>query len=131
MILEKYSFGLGDRFRHQGHAQLQAVIEAGCDAVNITPVWSKSHREHTIVKTDPADVRHEADDAVDALAWNSPYFVDADHVGLENVDLFVEACDFFTIDVSDVIGRPADSDDSVVGTYVPLTIPNGKTVYIG
>lgn len=27
--LGKYSMGLGDRFGHQGHAQLRAVIEAG------------------------------------------------------------------------------------------------------
>ena len=111
MILERYSFGVGDRFGRQGRAQLQAMIEARRDGVHITPVWNKSHREHTIVETDPADVRREADEATGELGWDSPYFVDADHIGLENVDLFVEASDFFTLDVSDFIGRPAGSDD--------------------
>ena len=111
MILEKYSFGVGDRFGCQGRAQLQAMIEAERDGVNITPVWNKSHREHTIVKTDPADVRREADQATGELGWDSPYFVDADHIGLENVDLFVEASDFFTLDVADFIGRPAGGDN--------------------
>ena len=28
MKLEKYSFGMGDRFYHQGIAQLQAIVNA-------------------------------------------------------------------------------------------------------
>jgi hypothetical protein len=38
MILEKYSFGVGDRFSRQGKAQLQAVIGARKAGVDITPV---------------------------------------------------------------------------------------------
>ena len=53
MIMEKYSFGVGDRFSHQGRAQLQAIIDANQKGVNIVPVWNKSHREHTIIKTAP------------------------------------------------------------------------------
>ena len=59
--LGKYSIGLGDRFGHQGHAQLKAIIEAGRKGVDITPVWNKSNREHMIIGTQPSDVRMEAD----------------------------------------------------------------------
>jgi hypothetical protein len=111
MFLEKYSFGVGDRFGHQGKAQLQAVIDAKKQFVSITPVWNKSHREHTIVKTAPNDVRIEADEAVRTLGWNDSYFVDADHIGLANVDLFIDSSDFFTLDVADFIGQAADEKD--------------------
>ena len=116
MILEKYSFGVGDRFGRQGKAQLQAIINAKKQGINITPVWNKSHREHTIIKTAPADVRTEADEAVRALGWDNSYYVDADHIGLKNVDLFLDSSDFFTLDVADFIGQPADEDQ--VNTFV-------------
>ena len=112
MILEKYSFGIGDRFGHQGRAQLQAVINARNVGVNVTPVWNKSHREHTIIKTSPGDVRTEADEAVKTLEWNGSYRVDADHIGLKNVDLFIESSDFFTLDVADFIGQAANENET-------------------
>jgi len=111
MILEKYSFGIGDRFRHEGKAQLQAVINAKNEGVNITPVWNKSHREHTIIGTVPGDVRAEADQAAKASGWEDSYFVDADHIGLKNVDLFIDSSDFFTLDVADFIGKAADDNE--------------------
>ncbi len=111
MILGKYSFGIGDRFGRQGAAQLAAVIKAKAEGLDITPVWNKSKREHTIIGTGPADVRREADEAVKACGWDGAYFVDADHIGLSNVDEFIEASDFFTLDVADFIGRPADRAD--------------------
>jgi len=111
MILEKYSFGIGDRFGRQGKAQLQAVIRTKKEGINITPVWNKSYREHTIVKTEPRDVRAEADEAVKALGWDDSYYVDADHIGGKNVDLFVDSSDFFTLDVADFIGQTADEKD--------------------
>jgi hypothetical protein len=111
MILEKYSFGIGDRFCHQGKAQLSALIKAKEQGLNITPVWNKSHREHTIIGTVPADTRREALDAVTALQWDGPYFVDADHIGPGNVDKFIESSDFFTLDVADFISQPADKSD--------------------
>ena len=107
MILEKYSFGVGDRFSHQGKAQLAAIIKAKQQGINITPVWNKSNREHTIIGTKHADTRREADAAVKACDWDAPYFVDADHIGLGNVDKFIESSDFFTLDVADFIGKPA------------------------
>ena len=108
MNLEKYSFGIGDRFGHQGRAQLQAIIKAKQACIDITPVWNKSHREHTIIGTAPGDVRSEADAAVKTLGWGGSYRVDADHIGLKNVDLFIDSSDFFTLDVADFIGEPAD-----------------------
>ncbi len=111
MILGKYSFGIGDRFGHQGRAQLAALIEAKKQGVDITPVWNKSNREHSIIGTKPAHVRREADAAVAAWSWKGPYFVDADHISLSNVDGFLEVSDFFTLDVADFIGRSAPSAD--------------------
>ena len=111
MILEKYSFGIGDRFCHQGKAQLSAIMKVKEQGLSITPVWNKSHREHTIIGTKPADTRQEALDAVNALHWNGPYFVDADHIGKGNVDLFIESSDFFTLDVADFISQQADKAD--------------------
>ena len=49
--LGKYSFGLGDRFGHQGSAQLKAIIEASKHGIEITPVWNKSNREHITIGT--------------------------------------------------------------------------------
>jgi tagaturonate epimerase len=107
MQLPKYSIGVGDRFAHQGAAQLHAVLLAAREGVEVAPVWNKSHREHTIVGSRPADVRAEADRAVQSLGWTGPYFVDADHISLKTVDGFLEASDFFTLDVADWIGRDA------------------------
>ncbi len=111
MILDKYSLGIGDRFCCQGKAQLAALIKAKQQGLNITPVWNKSYREHTIVGTKPADTRKEADDAVAACGWDGPYFVDADHIALSNVDEFIESSDFFTLDVADFTGKPAEEAD--------------------
>lgn len=128
MILEKYSFGIGDRFCHQGKAQLSAIMKAKEQGFNITPVWNKSHREHTIIGTKPADTRREAINAVKTLQWDGPYHVDADHIGLSNVDQFIESSDFFTLDVADFIDQPADKTDveTFVKKYIkfigPLTI---------
>lgn len=110
MTLETYSMGVGDRFGRQGCAQLQAMVQAKAAGVSVVPVWNKSHREHTILHTLPDDVRVEADSAVADLGWSGGYYVDADHVGAKNVDLFAEASDFFTLDVADFIGQAADEE---------------------
>ena len=111
MKLGKYSFGIGDRFSHEGKAQLAALIEAaGKYPFKFVPVWNKSNREHQIIGTEPADTRREADDAVMAMGYGKPYFVDADHINMNNVDRFMDASDFFTIDVADYIGKPAEAD---------------------
>jgi hypothetical protein len=77
--------------------------------VEVIPVWNKSNREHTIIGSTPAGTRAAADEAVRTLAWSKPYHVDADHINLKTVDNFLEACDFFTIDVADMIGRPCEA----------------------
>lgn len=110
MHLPKYSLGVGDRFAHQGVAQLEAVIRAGREGVALTPVWNKSHREHVIVGSRPEDVRAGADRAVRTGGWTGPYFVDADHVSLKTVDALIDSSDFFTLDVADQIGAPPDAD---------------------
>jgi hypothetical protein len=109
-LLSKYSLGVGDRFSHQAEAQLSAIIKAGQSGVPITPVWNKSYREHTIISSKPAQTRIAADEAVINLNWNNPYFVDADHINIDTVDLFAEYCDFFTIDVAKCINKEAQPD---------------------
>ena len=111
MKLDKFSFGIGDRFTKQGKAQLAALIKAKQKGIEITPVWNKSHREHTIIGTKPADTRREADEAVAACGWKDAYFVDAEHIGLKNIDLFIDSSDFFTLDVADFISKPAADSD--------------------
>ncbi len=111
MELGKYSFGTGDRFGLQGKYQLKAFEKALQEGVAITPVWNKSNREHSIVHSEPADVRNEADEAVASLHWKQPYFVDADHINNSNVDKFISSSDFFTLDVADFIGKPAEEND--------------------
>ena len=123
MKLAKYSFGTGDRFGLQGSAQLAAVRQAKEKGLDLAIVWNKSHREHIIVGTSPEDVRREADEAVKAAGWQGSYHVDADHIGLANVDLFLPHSDFFTLDVADYIGQPAALQDieAFVDTYSNYT----------
>lgn len=112
MYIGKYSFGVGDRFAHQGEAQLKALLKANeLLGLEIVPVWNKSNREHTFIKSVPADVRREADAAVKALDFKGTYFVDADHINLNNADKFIDASDFFTLDVADYIGKQAARND--------------------
>jgi len=111
--LGKYSFGLGDRFGHQGGAQLNAIIAASNKGVEITPVWNKSNREHITIGTQPGDVRIEADSVTKSLGFNKDYFVDADHINLDTVDRFIESADFFTIDVASYIGKKANDNEIV------------------
>ena len=111
LILNKFSVGTGDRFAHQAKAQLQACVQALSNGIEVVPVWNKSNREHTIIGSEPTSVRQAADSAVKALNWKLPYFCDADHITLATVDRFLAPCDFFTIDVADFIGQPAESSD--------------------
>jgi hypothetical protein len=108
MQLGKFSFGVGDRFGLQGKAQLSAFAAAAEKGISITPVWNKSNREHKIVGTTPDAVRAEADAAVNALQWSEAYYVDADHIGFENVENFISSSNFFTIDVAGQVGEKPD-----------------------
>lgn len=129
MKLGKYSLGIGDRFSHQGVAQLRAIVRANQTGLDISPVWNKSNREHMYVHSHPADVRVEADAAVAALDFSGKYFVDADHINMGTVAPFVETANFFTLDVASFIGK--ESPESEVNAFVAscskyignLTIP--------
>ena len=124
MKLGKYSFGIGDRFSHQGIAQLRGIIRANQSGLEISPVWNKSNREHLYVHSHPADVRKEADDAIAALGFTGNYFVDADHINLSTVAPFVETADFFTLDVASYIGK--ESSVSEVNAFI-----DSCTKYLG
>src|SRR3954453_11021407 len=110
LTLGKFSFGIGDRFAHQARAQLRACMLAAENGAPVVPVWNKSHREHTTVGSAPSSTRAAADAAVETLGWKAAYHVDADHIRLETVDQFVPTADFFTLDVADRIGQPADPE---------------------
>ncbi len=109
--IQKFTFGSGDRFGHQGEAQLSAVMEARARGIDVCPAWNKSNREHSIIGSRPGDLRAEADAAVRALGYDGEYYVDADHIGLATVDGFLAGSDFFTLDVADSIGKAADAAD--------------------
>jgi hypothetical protein len=116
MRIGKYSLGIGDRFGHQGEAQLRAINKAAAAGVEIVPVWNKSNREHSYIHSKPNDTRIEADAAVKALSFSGNYFVDADHINLSNVSGFIAASDFFTLDVASKIGT--SSDDQQITAFV-------------
>ena len=120
--LPRFSLGVGDRFAHQAKAQLQACVQAAEAGVEVVPVWNKSNREHTIIGSEPAETRAAADRAVAALGWTKPYFLDADHINLQTIERFLAPCDFFTLDVAELIGRPASADDvaAFVGRHPEL-----------
>src|SRR5437660_422028 len=99
--LGKFSLGMGDRFAHQAKAQLQACALAAEKGAQVTPVWNKSNREHTIIGSQPDSVRAAAEKAVKDLNWKKSWHIDADHIRLETVGKFLASSDFFTIDVAD------------------------------
>ncbi|MEK6232822.1 MAG: tagaturonate epimerase family protein [Luteolibacter sp.] len=107
----KYTFGVGDRFANGAHAQLKAFITAKELGIDITPVWNKSNREHDIIGSQPQTTRDAADKAVADLGWTGEYLLDADHINFSTVDRFLAPCDFFTLDVADDIGTPADPEE--------------------
>ncbi|MEM7783321.1 MAG: tagaturonate epimerase family protein [Planctomycetota bacterium] len=116
LIIEKFSFGVGDRFAHQGKAQLAAIVKAAEQGVEVVPVWNKSNREHQTIGSEIASCRQAADAAVKALDWNKSHYVDAYHINLKIVDPFLDNSDFYTIDVADAIGTPAE--ESEVNAFV-------------
>jgi tagaturonate epimerase len=109
MTIEPYTCGVGDRFGQQGRAQLEAILLARQGGINVYPVWNKSNREHALIGSRPGDVRVEAEAAVKALNWTGAFYVDADHINLTTVESFVQASDFFTVDVADFVGQSPDA----------------------
>ena len=136
MDIAKYTFGVGDRFAHQAKSQLRAFEQIAQTGVEVIPVWNKSYREHQTVGSEPSTVRMAAQDAVEALGWSKGYHVDADHIRLETVDAFLPTSDFFTIDVADSIGRPAEEADVTafvekhLGIMGRLTIPGIEDPFV-
>ncbi len=112
LTLGRYSLGIGDRFAHQAKAQLETFILAARQGVDVIPVWNKSNREHVTIGSAPASTRAAADKAVEALNWQKPYHVDADHIRFDTVERFLPHADFFTIDVADCIGKPTDDGNA-------------------
>ena len=86
-------------------------MQVSKDGADVVPVWNKSNREHTFIGSEPASVLAAAQAAVAALDWKKGWHVDADHIRIETVDRFLEASDFFTIDVADSIGQAAEPAD--------------------
>ena len=125
MELEKYSFGIGDRFGFECAAQLRAIQKSAASGVPIVPVWNKSNREHGIAGTVPEDARKAADLAVRACAWTGSYYVDADHIGMATVDAFLPSHDFFTIDVADFIGKP-EGDEAATAFFSAMAPFKGR-----
>ncbi len=121
MKIPKYTIGMGDRFAHQGKAQLQAVLNAREAGIDIYPTWNKSFREHTIVKSQPQDLRTEADAAVAALHYDGDYYVDADHIGLKTVDGFINGSNFYTLDVADFVGTVPEAKE--VDSFIAANRP--------
>lgn len=137
LTLERFSFGVGDRFAHQAKAQLRAFQKLAKDGIDVVPVWNKSNREHTFIGSEPQSVFDAAQAAVAELGWTGGWHVDADHIRQETVDRFMSCSDFFTIDVADSIGKPAAAADvaafvarhseligtlSIDGVSTPLTV---------
>jgi tagaturonate epimerase len=105
--LERFSFGVGDRFAHQAKAQLHAFQMLAEKGVLVAPVWNKSNREHSFIGSEPQSVFDSAQAAVKSSGWTQAWHVDADHIRLDTVDRFMGCSDFFTLDVADSIGKPA------------------------
>ena len=110
-LLDRFTFGVGDRFAHQAAAQLRAFQMLAEQGVAATPVWNKSNREHSFIGSEPQSVYDAAKAAVEELGWTQRWHVDADHIGLSTVDRFLPCSDFFTIDVADSIDKAAPTKD--------------------
>lgn len=110
--IQKYSFGIGDRFAMQGVAQLRAIMKARDGGFPVVPVWNKSNREHQIVKTVPSDNWKKAKAACIELGYTDLWYADADHINLSNVKNYIEYSNFFTLDVADYIGKKPDPSEA-------------------
>jgi tagaturonate epimerase len=119
--LARFSMGVGDRFARQAAAQLEACRRAALRGVTVTPVWNKSDREHKAIGSSPESVRAAADEAVRKLDWRQPYFVDADHITFATVDRYLGPCDFFTLDVSEAIGKTNPGVRDFLGRHPELS----------
>ena len=67
LTLNRFSFGVGDRFAHQAKAHLAAFQMLAKNGVHVAPVWNKSNREHTFIGSEPQSVLDAAQAAVKEL----------------------------------------------------------------
>ena len=86
----------GRPLRRQGETQLQAILHARDLGTDVTPVWKKSNREHTLVGTEPASVLAEAESALAALGFDGSFHIDAamrtrQHIGLTPAGFLVRS----------------------------------------
>jgi len=106
--LGKYSVGIGDRFAHQAKAQLQACVQALASGVE-----SYSGME----QIEPRARHHRLPACLDAASRQcrrpgaqleaAVVSANADHITLQTFGRFLDACDYYTIDVAEFIGQPA------------------------
>ncbi len=145
LTLERFTFGVGDRFAQQAAAQLRAFQRLAAEGIDVVPVWNKSNREHMFVGSEPQAVYDAAAAAIKQAGWTKGWHVDADHIRLETVDRFIPCSDFFTIDVADSIGQPPTDADvaaflarhpellqpvTVCGIVAPLALSREATTAI-
>ena len=109
MQIPSFSFGFGDRFSLHGNAFISAIQEI--EGKSIFPVWNKSHTEYYRTGDKPQQMRDTIEKFRISSNWHGKYAQDADHVTLENIDEYVNSCDYFTIDVSSFIRKLAHYDE--------------------
>src|SRR5256886_15508240 len=105
--LEKFSFGVGDRFAHQAKAQLRACQLIAKDGADVAPVWNKSNREHSFIGSEPSSVLAAAEDAGQALGWAGGWDGDAGHNRVGTGQRFISHSDFFTVPLAGTIRKTA------------------------
>lgn len=100
-FLPALSCGVGRRLGHAAAAQLEAFARLAAEGTVVAPVWSTSARG-----------REAAARAVAARRWEHPWFIGAGPIRPGAVSGSEAAGDFFTLDVSAAIGRPATVADT-------------------
>jgi hypothetical protein len=117
-LLPAFSCGVGGRLDHAAADQLKAFERLAAEGTVVAPVWSTS-----------ASGREAAARAVAARRWEHSWFIGAGPIRTGAVGGSGVAGDFFTLDVSAAIGRPATLAD--IKAFVarhpelckPLSIP--------
>ena len=111
MKLEKYSVGIGDRFGHQGAAQLSAFIKARQHGVELFRYGTS--RIGNILSSERIHKIRGWRQTGQSKRWDGTLrtYVDADHIGLKTVDMFIGPSNYFTLDVADFIGKESDPAD--------------------
>ncbi|MEM1136489.1 MAG: tagaturonate epimerase family protein, partial [Bacteroidota bacterium] len=111
IALDKYSFGFGDRFSLHREAFLLALKKVNEQGIEVTPIWNKSYYEYINIGDNITEVKEDIDHVTAKNPWCKKYYIDADHINIENVSSFIEDCNYFTIDVSAYIRKLAHYDE--------------------